>query len=254
MKALCHACLLLALTLALGGCVKFKQVWSINPDGSGKMTLTFGFSEMALQQIPDGEDPFADLDNPEDMMNLEDQGWVAFTQPQISNEGGYKYATFTGYFEDINQVTFSGDGGNGDMQATQYALADGTFTVSNGMLSQVIASMTDDPQMNDPANKAFMLQMMAGMEFSESYDLPGTVTDPAGYTGDGEVAQTTVTIEELLGGASDKLDGLKNNEQAVVFTPAGWQGQQDAWNAELAAAKAEWAAMKNDAPVGAGTE
>lgn len=252
MKALAHACLLLTLTLAVTGCVKFKQVWSINPDGSGKMTLIYGFSELALQQAP--EDPFANLDNPEDMIDLEDKGWVAFTRPQIKTEGGYKYATFTGYFENINEVTFSGDGGNGDMEATRYQLEGGTFTVSNSMLSQVIKSLDEDEQFNDPATKAMMLQMMDGMEFTETYDLPGEVTDAKGYAGDGDVAKTNVTIQELLGASSDKIEGLKSDEQTITFTPAGWDGQEAAWNTELAAAKAEWAAMKNNVPVGAGAE
>lgn len=246
MKTLASVCLLIALTLALTGCVKFKQAWTINPDGSGKMTITYGFSEMALQQAP--EDPFENLDNPEELIDLEDEGWVAFTRPQVKTEGGYKYATFTGYFENVNDVTFSGDAGNGDMQATRYQLKDGTFTVSNGMLSQVITSMNEDEQFEDPATRAMMQQMMAGMEFAESYTLPGQVTDATGYQADGSAANVTVTIEELLDPANEKIAGLGDSEQAITFTPAGWQGQEAAWQAELAAAKAEWAGMKNTVP------
>ena len=75
-----------------------------------------------------------------------------------------------------------------------------------------------------------------------------------GYDGNGDVAQTVVTIEELLGNGGDKITGLEPAEQAIAFTPAGWQGQEAAWNTELAAAKAEWAAMKNTTPAGAGAE
>ncbi|MEL7087463.1 MAG: hypothetical protein AAGL98_03330, partial [Planctomycetota bacterium] len=184
MKAFAHTCLLVALTLALAGCVKFKQVWSINPDGSGKMTLTYGFSETALQQAP--EDPFANLDNPEELIDLDDRGWVAFTRPQIKTEGGYKYATFTGYFEDLNQVTFSGDAGNGNMEATRYGFKPDTFTINNGMLSQVIKTLQEDQLAQDPAAKAQMLLVTAGMEFTETYRLPGQITDAAGYAADGD--------------------------------------------------------------------
>ncbi|MEM9883884.1 MAG: hypothetical protein AAF800_13310, partial [Planctomycetota bacterium] len=52
---------LLGIT-ALTGCVKFKQAWTVQPDGSGKMTMTLGFSEQMLAMSD--EDPFADLDNP----------------------------------------------------------------------------------------------------------------------------------------------------------------------------------------------
>lgn len=252
MKALAHACLLLTLTFAVTGCVKFKQVWSINPDGSGKMTQTIGFSETAL--LAANEDPFASLDRPEDMINPDDQGWVAFTRPQIKTEGGYKYATFTGYFENINEVTFQGSGGQGDMQTTSYHFADGTFTISDSMLSQIIMALHEDEELKNPLVRADMRKNLAGMEFSESYDLPGDVTKVTGYTADGDTTKTTVTIEELIAASNGKIEGLKNDEQTITFTSAGWEGQEAAWNTELAAAKAEWAAMKNNVPVGAGAE
>ncbi|MEM7625189.1 MAG: hypothetical protein AAF333_06130 [Planctomycetota bacterium] len=252
MRALRHACILLTLALAIGGCVKFKQVWTVNPDGSGKVTQTFGFSERALQEAP--KDPFDNLDNPEELIDSEDEGFVAFTRPQIRTEGGYKYATFTAYFENINNVTLSGDAGNGEMEATHYQLKDGTFTVSDGMLGQIITTIDNDAQYRDPTYRPVFLDMMEGMEFGESYDLPGKITDAQGYTADGDVARTTVTIKELLGDPNAKLNKLKDNKQTITFTPTGWQGGEAAWKAELAAAKAEWAAMKNNTPASAGTE
>ncbi|MEM6855735.1 MAG: hypothetical protein AAF593_15110 [Planctomycetota bacterium] len=250
MKPLLTLCGVLALTLAATGCVKFKQAWTINPDGSGKMTMTFGVSEQMLAMAGD-EDPFADLDDPADMMDEEDNGWVAFTKPEITTENGFKYATFVGYFEDINQVTFSGDGGNGDMQDSSYALADGTFTVTNGMLGQVIAAMAEDPSMQDPQAKAMMAPMMEGLEMSESYKVPGQITDAEGYVSDGQTAATTLTADDMLGDAPPTIEGLDDGTLTITFTPGGWDDQA-AWTAELEKAKADWAAIKEQAAVGAG--
>ncbi|MEO1236506.1 MAG: hypothetical protein AAFX76_06935 [Planctomycetota bacterium] len=236
--------LALAFALAATGCVKFKQAWSVNPDGSGKMTMTFGINEQMLGQFG-GQDPFADLDDPSDMIDQEDNGWVAFTAPQITTENGYKSASFTGYFEDINQVTFSGDGGNGEMVDTTYALAEGKLTVTNAMLGQVVASVSNDPQMQDPQTKAFMAVMMEGLEMAESYRLPGAVTDAEGYDADGQTASTTITAADILGDEPPKIAGLDDGQLQITFTPAGWPaGGEAAWNTELEAAKAEWQAIK----------
>lgn len=254
MKSVFYASVLATLALAATGCVKFKQAWTINPDGSGKMVMTFGVSQQILAMAGD-QDPFEGLDDPAEMIDQEDNGWVAFTKPVIVTEGDYKFATFTGYFEDINEVTFSGDGGNGgDMEESSYSLDDGTFTVSNGMLGQVVKSMAEDPQMQDPQMKAMMAPMMTGFEMSESYDLPGQVTDAEGFTVDGQVASTALTAEDMLGDTPPTIAGLDDNALTVQFDPAGWEGGQAAWDAELASAKAEWETIKQGTAVGAGAE
>jgi len=255
MKTFLSLCGVLVLTLAATGCVKFKQAWAVNPDGSGKMTMTFGVSEQMLAMA--GEDPFADLDDPSEMMDQEDNGWVAFTKPEIKTEAGFKYISFVGYFEDVNQVTFSGDGGNGEMIDSSYSLADGHFTVSNGMLGQVISTMANDPQMQDPQMKAMMTPMMEGLEMTESYQVPGIITDAEGYVADGNTASTTLTAQDLLGDTPPTIAGLDDGELVITFTPGGWTNQ-DAWTAELEKAKTEWQTIKAnagvDTPVGAVTE
>lgn len=249
MKNILTLCGFVALTLAATGCVKFKQAWTINPDNSGKMVMSFGVSEQMLAMAGD-QDPFADLDDPADMMDEEDNGWVAFTKPEIKTVNGFKYATFTGYFDDINQVTFSGDGGNGEMEDSSYTLADGTFTVTNGMLGQVIATMANDPSMQDPQMKSMMAPMMEGMEMTESYQVPGQVTDAEGYDSDGKTAMTTLTADDMLGDTPPSIAGLDDGELTITFTPGEWT-DQDAWTAELEKAKTDWQAIKSNAAVGA---
>ena len=243
MKHAAHLCTLLLVTLALTGCVKIKQVWQLNPDRSGKLTMTVGVSEQMLQ-MAGGEDPFEDLANPKEMISEEDNGWVAFTEPQVETRDGFKYATFTGYFEDINQVAYRGDGGEGEMEPTTYQLDEGKLVVSNPMLAQVIASIAGDPAMNDPQQRSMMAPMMQGLEMSETYMLPGQVTDAEGYRVDGRSAQTTVDDKALLGDEPPKIEGLDDGQLTVTFEPAGWEGGEQAWQQELAEAKTEWERIK----------
>lgn len=246
MKSILTLVGVLALTLTVTGCVKFKQAWTINPDNSGKMVMTFGVSEQMLAMAGGERDPFADLDDPADMMDEEDNGWVAFTKPEIRTENGFKFATFTGYFEDINQVTFSGDGGNGEMIDSSYKLQDGQFTVTNGMLGQVIKSMAQDPQMQDPQMKAMMAPMMEGLEMTESYQVPGDITDAEGYNADGQTAHTTLNAKAMLSDTPPTIAGLDDGELTIAFTPSEWNNQA-AWTAELEQAKAAWEEIKASA-------
>lgn len=248
MKTFFTLCSLLLLTLAATGCVKFKQAWVINPDGSGKMTVTMGFSEGVLQQAP--EDPFANLDDPTELMSQEDNGWVAFTKPQVSTADGYKSVVYTGYFEDINQVSFSGDLGNGSMTATRYKLDDNRFTVVNGMLGQVVDSIASDPNMQDPQFKAIMGPSMKGLEMIETYTVPGPITDSEGFRSDGQTAMTTLTDEDMLAATPPTIAGLDDGELTIVFTPREWT-TQDAWTAELEQAKTNWQSIKTRAGVSA---
>ena len=245
MKTLLQTTLVLLLAVGLVGCVKIKQAWQIQPDGSGKLTVSVAVSQQVLQMAGD-DDPFADLTNPKDMISQADNGWVAFTEPQVETRDGFKYATFTGYFENINDVVYRGDGGEGEMQASTYRFDPaGKFTVRDPMLAQVIDSVAGDPSLSDPQQKAMMAPMMKGLEISESYTLPGNIADAEGYQVDGRSATTSVDETVLLAEQAPSIPGLDDHQLVVTFEPADWeQGQEDAWYQELEAAKVEWEAIK----------
>ncbi|MEM1109263.1 MAG: hypothetical protein AAGH99_11310 [Planctomycetota bacterium] len=239
MKTLLTLCGSLALILAVSGCVKYKQAWTINPDGSGKLVVTLGVDQ---SKVTEQDDPFANLDDPAEIMNATDDGWVAFTKPEVTVVNGYKYVTFTGYFEDINKVTFSGDGGNGTMVETSYELSDGRFGVKRGMMNQVVSTIANDP--NYQQTKVFMASTIQGLELSETYTVPGEVADAEGYTVEGRTASIKITADELLGENPPSIEGLGDNELTITFAPAEW-ADKDAWTAELEQAKTEWQAIKS---------
>src|SRR5881396_3112560 len=92
---------------ALAGCIKLRQRTAVMPDGSGKLTMTVGFSKAITSMAKSmggkegaAKDPFADMNT----IPKEQQGFVAFTKPEKSEKEGFTFFTFTGYFEDINKV------------------------------------------------------------------------------------------------------------------------------------------------------
>jgi len=104
--------LLMVLIAGLPGCVKFKQVVTVFPDGSGKMHMSMAINEQMLTMAGD-EDPFADFSIYE-LADQEALGWSAFSEPRVYSADGFKTVEFTGYFLDINAVSFGGDAPAGD--------------------------------------------------------------------------------------------------------------------------------------------
>ena len=170
------ALLLTALLVGLSGCVKFKQVLTVQPDGSGKMHISMALSEQMLGTAGD-EDPFSGF-GVEELAAQEASGWIAFTQPRVYSADGFKTVEMTGYFRDINAVVFGGGLPENDAPDTEpelsttYRMADGQLTVTGGIVAQMIGKMGTDPSLNDPATRAMMAPLMQGLEISETYVLP----------------------------------------------------------------------------------
>lgn len=254
------ALLLVALLAALSGCVKFKQVVTVQPDGSGKMHVSMAINEQMLGMAGD-EDPFADF-SVQELAEQEAAGWTAFTEPRVYSADGFKTVEFTGYFHDINAVTFGGDDPENDAvdaepePSTTFRMEGGTLTVTGGIVAQMISEMGADPSLNDPATRAMMAPMMQGLEIRETYVLPGAVEAAEGYTTDGRTAQLTVTSDDLLGDRPFTVVALEDGTAEITFTPGGWD-DEGAWRAEFAAAEAAWAELKArpvEEAVGAGAE
>lgn len=243
------ALLLVALLAALSGCVKFKQVVTVQPDGSGKMHVSLAINEQMLGMAGD-EDPFADF-SVDGLAEQEAAGWAAFTEPRVFSVNGFKTVEFTGYFHDINAVrmgdTEPPDGGpDADAAAersTTFRMEGGRLTVIDGIVAQMISEMGADPSLNDPATRAMMAPMMQGLEIRETYVLPGPVDAAEGYTVDGRTATLTVTSDELLGDRPFTVAALEDGTAEIVFEPGGWD-DEDGWRAEFAAAQAAWAELK----------
>ncbi len=262
------ALLLGVLLVCLSGCVKFKQAYTVYPDGSGKMHVSMAISEQMLAMAGD-EDPFADF-SLDKLAAHEAAGWAAFTPPQISVVDGVKTVAFTGYFEDINAVRFGDAGHQEQAQAelpqadaetgveaapqaaaelkpfTAFHLGDQRLTVTGGVVAQMVSKMGHDPSFNDPATRAMVAPIIQGLEISETYRLPGVIQQADGYTTDGRTATLVIRSEDLLGAPRFTVAALEDGTAEFTFAPAPWD-DQNAWRAEFDAARAAWNQLKPQA-------
>jgi len=241
------ACLLV-LTASLTGCVKFKQMMTVMPDGSGKMQLTIGLSDQMMQMAEQqGESPFDEM-NPI-ALDKESKGIVAFTKPTKKKEGGFTYMTFSAYFEDINAVELgSPDDAEEPAKFSYVKQGDSaTLTVEESMILSAIG----DYEPIAEEEKQFAAAMTAGMNFTEAYTLPGSFEDIKGVTATDNVATIEMTQEHMLNGTGP-IEELKGTEKLVFKITEIKEDAEamKAFKAELEAAKKEWEAMKKEAEAG----
>lgn len=237
------ACLL--LTVSLTGCVKFKQVMTVMPDGSGKMTLNIGLSEQLMQMAQQqGENPFDEMDP--SALSKDSKGIVAFSKPTQKKEGGYTYLSFSAYFEDINQVEL-GSPDDEEKPAKFTYTRDGNSATLSVEQSMILSAVADHEPVSEE-EKQFAAAMTAGMSFMETYNLPGTIEAIKGLDTKGRTATLEMTQAHMLN-STGPIQDLKGVDKLTFKmsdikedTPA-----MKAFQAELEAAKKEWEAMKKEA-------
>jgi len=234
--------MLLALTLGLTGCVKFRQTVTVMPDGSGMFEIRVGMSEQLIASAQQNqEDPFADI-RPEGMQeNM--QGIVAFSEPTTEEVGGYTYLTYLAYFQDINQVRVSGSNDGEEPTAYSYT-RDGdsaTLTVTHGMIAEMAAGY----EKPEPSDAQMIRAMMAGLVFEEHYVMPGNVSTIDGIETEDNHVRMQVTVDNAVNG--DGLIETLADEEALTFEVADVsidEATVTAFQAELAAAIEAWQARQ----------
>lgn len=237
-------CLLLLAT-SLTGCVKFKQVLTLMPDGSGKIDLTIGLSEQLMQMAQQqGENPFNEMDPM--ALSKDSKGIVAFTKPTQKKEGGYTYLSFSAYFEDINAVELGSPDDEEEPAKFAY-VKDGKGATLSIEQSMILSAVADYQPISDE-EKQFAAAMTAGMVFTEAYNLPGSFEDIKGVASADNTATLEMTQEDMLNGTGPIKD-LKGIEK-LIFKITEVKEDADAtkaFKAELETAKKEWEAMKKEA-------
>jgi hypothetical protein len=235
------AALAALMTLMLGttGCLKVKQTMTLMPDGSGKVEMTMGFSEAMLAMMPPDQDPFAELSVA--ALSEDPSGFVAFTEPEISEADGYKMATFTAYFEDVNELEMDGPDGQPVFYALEETDAGTVLTVSTSAVRGMMQQMEMQggaEQLQDPQAK----EMIAGMEVSETFIVPGTVTDAGGIDTDGNSVSLAVDADMLIDGkAPESYTEGDDAGLTITFTPGDVdEDAVAAFQAEMEAAKATY--------------
>ncbi|MFN3167819.1 MAG: hypothetical protein ACE37H_12220 [Phycisphaeraceae bacterium] len=235
-------CLTLAACfLLLPGCIKFKQVVTVMPDGAGKIEMQVGLSDQLVAMAKqEGQDPFKEM-VPSNMEGKA-KGIVAYTKPKREKVAGYTYLTFSMYFRDINEVEMDAFG-EGEAPEFEYSRKDdtATLTITNG----TVLSMLKDYEPTEEAEKAQIKQMMAGLEFKEHYVLPGLFKDIEGVAGVDNTAKLDISLDDLIDDAGP-VKALKGKDKLTfeVTDITLDDAQVNAFNKELQEAIEAWEKMK----------
>lgn len=118
--------LALLLALPLAGCFKQKQHCTVMPDGSGKLTVTFGMKKDMVTMMESmaagmggeeagGANEIKSMLNPSpDDLLKNSEGCVAFSEPKREEKDGFVTVSYTCWTDDINKVkvydTMNSDG------------------------------------------------------------------------------------------------------------------------------------------------
>jgi len=241
--------MLLALLTTVAGCVKYKQVITLMPDGSGKIDVDFALSEQMIQLgQQQGDDPFKQM-TPATLAEGS-EGIVAFTQPKKQKKDGYTSLSFTAYFNDINQVKLGGmeDEDDADPPMTFAYKRDGrsaTLTARDTMTLDV--ARTYEP-LSEEQKAQGAAKMLDGIYFNETFVLPGESDAVKGVTMVDNTAKIEITEDNILN-ATGPLMKIKGKEQFVFKIGEVQEDDQalKAFQAEMAEAVKAWEQMKKQA-------
>jgi TfoX/Sxy family transcriptional regulator of competence genes len=198
----------LAALNVMPGCVKYKQIITLMPDGSGKVNITMGVDKRLLSEFGNPTDPFA-LVKPfsPDRVKKDARGVSAFTKAKFYSDDGYHYTSYDAYFEDINQLHLmmndtTEDGGR--TEGLAYTKLGGFKYVRDGDTAKLIRTKgpvlsigkaVSKPQKEDADE---MIQRFKGIDISERYVMPGTFIDQKGIVGVDNTAILRVTLDDVL--------------------------------------------------------
>lgn len=285
MKSLITRTALIALVMiaavSLTGCVKDKKVITILPDGSGKVDFTVGFNAKLIEEtlggmMPQGGQGGGGLgdDDPTDMdvNDLQENfaGFVAFTEPKVKDgSDGWKYVSFTGYFENINDVQFFDEGDDQDSgedademggdedpapAAERESKAKFVFKKSEaGYTLEVVTTLQEkdeemggDEESNPEMEKmvfGMMAAMLKDMEISMAFAMPGAVSSAEGLTVDGRTATYKISGSDFTSAAD--LKKLAEQKEFKISCGASQMSadQIGAFKTEMAEATMKWKAL-----------
>jgi len=207
-------CLTVLALCVLGGvgCVKYKQIVTVMPDGSGKVQYIVGFNRQLAEE---GEDPLAEFTA--EGLGERSEGIVVYSEPTRYQEGGWNYLAITGYFTDINQVAIAGPDNGGDPVRFIYeAKGEGsTLTIRGG----VVLGIAGDFEPVEPEDRGELEnELMAGFEVVERFVLPGEVGQVEGarvVADQASAAEMWINVAALIE-QDGALSKLKGKEQVVL--------------------------------------
>jgi hypothetical protein len=244
------------LGLALAGCIKSEQTFTIYPDGSGKVEINQTLMGMMASMMK-GENPMGgDEDgapgkkpDPFEMIRKGVGGKVYWTNLKTSDGPNGEFTiSGTGYFENVNDIkpekgtlTFTkADDGGSIFEMTQEMPDE---LKGGGFPGMAPARPGEKPTPEEEAQRKQMMEMMKGMlagfEARITVVMPGAVKSAEGMKpADGRKAEFKMTEQDMVGMMdSQKLDSIPTRFKVVSAAPSGIDAEFEAFKKDLAAAK-----------------
>lgn len=267
------ACALLLLPF---GCIQADQETTLYPDGSGKVVIEIGIKktmlkvaeEMAKQNgLRPGklstEDLFADYESPEQVQKST-EGVVGWTIGRRREEGDWVRATYTAYFDDVNQLRiYSSKSGPNEERKLSVAwrlskLKNGSnaLTLTSDVrrsLDEMTAKQNPKPGSEELAKAMveMMKPMLQDFKVSLRVTVPGPIREATGFMqSSGRSAAFHMEGNQLIAAAANPGGPEARQFQAVAEARDSrvvWSdvtvgaSELNDWKRELAVAKQEWA-------------
>ncbi len=268
--------LLLIMPVGFVSCVQYEQVSSFFPDGSGKISMSIGMKKSMIEQLEEMAksmgseeemDPLADYTDPKKLAK-NSEGILAWTKPEVKDDGEWIRVSYTGYFADINKVKIYQEQDEGGEKTKSLAFAckyeKGEETSTLQLIDDTREAMGEDlnqPE-EDEAMREMQIQMMKtmmeGLKIRMAITVPGEVLESSGFMStEGRICSIEMDADLMIammedpeGEEAKKMKAITDAKEAkITFKNEAPAGEEvDAFKKEMADAKAAWEKLLKDIP------
>jgi hypothetical protein len=249
-------------------CLQYEQSSSFFPDGSGKISMSIAIKKSMIEQLEEmakamgSEEEMDPLSNYTDPKKLAEnsEGILAWTKPEVVDDGEWIRVSYTGYFVDINKVKIyqeKEEGGETTKSlgfACKYEKGDGTSTLQ--LIDDARKTLGEDlnqPE-EDESRREMQIQMMktmiAGLKIRMAITVPGEILESSGFMStEGRTCSIEMDDEMMIammedpeGEEAKKMKAVTEaKESKITFKNKAPAGEEvDAFKKEMADAKAAW--------------
>lgn len=266
----------LAVAVAFSGCLQAEQGGSLNPDGSGKLTMKIAIKKSMLKMMEEmakqfggegkGLDPFEQFTSPEKLA-ANSEGVAAWVIGKKEDSADWTGVSVTGYFEDINKVkvyTVQQNPTGGEQRTLSFS-AKLEKTDAGHVLSLQDESTKEfgkglpgggadeNPELGKAMLEA-MKPMLEGLKVTVSVTVPGPIKEAKGFMETKDRTATSVIDANLIIAAIGNPEGEAAKKMKALSESGGgkitWtenkvtDAELEAFKKDMAAAKEAWAKLK----------
>ena len=239
MKNLLRKCaglfLILFLPVGFVSCVQYEQSSSFFPDGSGKISMSIAIKKSMIEQLEEMAkamgseeemDPLADFTDPKKLAE-NSEGILAWTKPEVVDDGKWIRVSYTGYFVDINKVKIYQEQEKGGETtkslafACKYEKGDETSTLqliddTREKLGEDLKQPEEDDAMREMQIQ-MMKTMMEGMKIRMAITVPGEILESSGFMStEGRTCSIEMDDKMMIAMMEELRRSLMRNAREVI--------------------------------------